>query len=797
VEVLGGIVTHEICRHLCPHVDHDDVVPLGDDQRGAPRRRPGPYGNLSADDPSVGDLESPISVEYNPSLLSIAMVTAPRPVSTVERSVVELRGAGFNQPLHLFAEPGSPPVGCADVVTHNNDTRKGAWRNWLDAVTTMLRESDSRFILMCEDDVEFSRCAAFGLQIAIDRFPRHDWGLASLYSPRRNLRDHFGQSGWLSVERPTLWGALAWCFTRESLQAILKSQLAADHSGDRDTDLVVSEAIRSLGRRTYFHLPSLAAHTGAGISSLGHEPLGDSAAVRFDAENRQYVSADREDPRRNQAAVRGPLNTISVRGGNSIVVVIPNYNCRTYLKRCIDSLERQTIDCGIIVVDDASTDGSLETLREYQSRVHVVTHDRNLGANQARLSGVNRTRSTWVVMADADAVYAPRFLESMLARTDSDTSVAYCAMRRRILGTGQEEVIGGRDFCAEALWWNNYISMCSLVRRSALPLDLMARSDLLEDWQLWLHLASHGHRFAAVDEVLFEALVRPEGKSALIETNAHRGAVEVANVRRPYADLIGCEEPISVVIPAKDSADLTTECLWHLARYTGLPFHVVYVDNGSCPGTVQRVEEAADILQVPLVVIRNETNRGFTRAVNQGISRSQGRHVLCLNNDCFVGPQCVERMFSELTGSAERIAAVGPLTGDDSRHSLRQPWLRDEASVNRARTFDYFDAVAGARVVRGRRRGRQDHLLAFFCTLLHRDALAACGLLDEGTFEFRSGLGADDEWCRRVFGAGWHLQMAMDAYAVHLGKSTFNRLRMDRRRLQRSALSRLRSMLAE
>ncbi len=422
------------------------------------------------------------------------------------------------------------------------------------------------------------------------------------------------------------------------------------------------------------------------------------------------------------------------------------------------------------------------------------------------MTGIEQSRSTWVVAADADAVYAPEFLAALVGRSDETTSVAYCGMRRKILGSGREQVIGVSEFDAESLWWNNYISMCSLVRRSALPLDLMERTDFLEDWRLWLHMADRGDRFVAVGEVLFEAMVRPQGKSAHIESNAHRRAVEIGNLRRPYATLIGCEEPISVVIPATDCADLTCECLWHLARYSGLPLHIVYVDNGSRAGTIEQVEQAADMLQLPLDVIANESNLGFTTAVNQGIGASLGRHVLCLNNDCFVGPQCIERMFRQLTCSDERIAAVGPLSGDDSRHSLRQPWLRDEAGIDRDCEFDYDDAVAGFQVVNTRRKRprrtgrtshppwRQDHLLAFFCTLLHREALRECGWLDERTHEFRSGLGADDDWCHRVSAAGWQLRISLDAYAVHLGNRTFRRLGIDRRGLQQQALHRLQTL---
>lgn len=775
VEVLGGIITGDICRDHCPHVDQPGHKSV--------ERHP-----ACTQPPKV-----PIAVALDSALVSVAMVTAPRPISMVERSIAELRAAGFCQPIQLFADAESPSNDSAGVVTHVSDRGLGSWKNWLRAAHAMLNDGDSPFILLCEDDIELASCAALGLQHAIDRLPLRDWGFASLYAPEYNLRNQgLDSTRWLSIKRENHWGALTWCFSRDSLRAVLSSQMATHHRGDRDTDLVVSQALHVLGRQTYFHVPSLAAHTGFGVSSLGHIPQTESAAVNFDRKYGGYVAALPSNPPRPSSIKTPRSQRVRVIGDQSIAVVIPNYNCRDYLKPCIQSLKHQSVKCEIVVVDDGSTDGSIDVVREHDPEIRVLRHEHNRGAHAARVTGIRATASEWVVMADADAIYSPDYLKCLLDATVPDTTVSYCEMQRTFVSTGRHEVIGGGNFDAQKLWWNNFISMCSLVRRSALPLDRMPGWIYLDDWQLWLHLACQGHQFVNVDKVLFEAFVRPDGKSAMVETQAHRGAVEVANVRRPYAKLIQCNDPISVVIPGTDSADLTSECLWHLARYTGLPLNFTYIDNGSQHGTIHQVQDTADILQIPLQIIHNATNPGFTEAVNQGIAVSDGRHVLCQNNDCFVGPQCVDRMFAELI-HATRIAAVGPLTGDDSRHSLRHRWLREEASIRQDLTFDYNDAAIGARVVHGRRRGRDEHLLAFFCTLMHRNAIAECGELDQVTQEFRSGLGADDDWCHRVTATGWQLRMAMDAYAVHLGSQTFRRLGIDRKGLQREALRRLNS----
>ena len=847
IEVLGGIVTRGICRDQCPFIDHDVPDPVQHASR--------PKANRSS---SVrGGVESArVAIDVDASQLAIGMLTAPRPVATLERSLVELRRAGFRQDVHVFAEPGTNARTGDDVFVHRNRAKLGAWRNWCQAARYMLGSTNAPYILMCEDDIQLSICAAASLQHAMQSLPASNWGFASLYSPRHNLKQHLGQSGWLSVKARGLWGALAWCFTRKSLQSVLGSRIANRHIGDRDTDLVVSQAMLSLGLHTFFHSPSLGAHTGAGISSLGHGPFAASAAVGFDADYDEYqlvadsnvsvtpvanpqsrsgarcdgrdtVAAEDKLAAANTSSARNTVsaeNSVSaenavkpglsgephrpirhsivrdaavrVRDDHSVAVVVPNFNCGAYLQRCIESLKRQTIRCEIVVVDDGSTDNSLEQLRRYDGEVRLIRHPNNRGANAARVTGIRKSQSTWVIMADADAVYSPCYVERLLDGSRTSTAVVYCAMRRKFSGTAHEEVVGQQPFDANALWWNNYISMCSLVRRSVLPIDLMERTEYLEDWRLWLHLADQGREFCSVNETLFDAFVRPGGKSLHIGTNPHRRAVEIADLRRPYAQLIGCDQPIEVVIPATDSADLTSECLWHLARYSGLPLHVTYVDNGSQPGTVEQVEAAAELLHLPIEVIRNRKNVGFTRAVNQGIGRSSGRHVLCLNNDCFVGPQCLDRMFAELvnSGTDSRVAAVGPLSGDDSRHSLRNPRLRTAAGITANGSFDYFDALAGFQVLSRQRRGVSDPLLAFFCTLLSRDALRECGHLDDRTPEFRSGLGADDEWCHRVTAAGWQLRMALDAYAVHLGNRTFQRLSMDRRGLQKQALRRLNTL---
>src|SRR5262249_16082427 len=150
-------------------------------------------------------------------------ITAPRPARTVDRSIHELRQAGFMQDIQLFAEPGATVEPQPGLHVHINTERKGLWRNWLQAPTYMSAHGPAPFILICEDDIRLSTYASLALQHAIDTFPQSTWGYASLFTPRHNLsyNGHPSRIGWqvLDLGRRS-WGALAYCFSRESLEQL-------------------------------------------------------------------------------------------------------------------------------------------------------------------------------------------------------------------------------------------------------------------------------------------------------------------------------------------------------------------------------------------------------------------------------------------------------------------------------------------------------------------------------------------------------------------------------------------------
>jgi len=103
---------------------------------------------------------------------------------------------------------------------------------------------------------------------------------------------------------------------------------------------------------------------------------------------------------------------------STVSVVIPNYNHAHFLENAIRSYLRQTHQpLEIIVVDDGSTDNSIEVVEKMAqavSHIYLIRLPRNLGVNKAIAEGLNRAQGDYVVFTAADDTVEKEFLEKSL-----------------------------------------------------------------------------------------------------------------------------------------------------------------------------------------------------------------------------------------------------------------------------------------------------------------------------------------------------------------------------------------------
>ena len=97
-----------------------------------------------------------------------------------------------------------------------------------------------------------------------------------------------------------------------------------------------------------------------------------------------------------------------------VTVVIPNYNGIKYIENCLRCVMSQTVPCEVIVVDNGSTDGSVQRIREEFEAVRVMELGANTGFCHACNTGIHVTRTDYVMLLNDDTTMAPDCVEKLL-----------------------------------------------------------------------------------------------------------------------------------------------------------------------------------------------------------------------------------------------------------------------------------------------------------------------------------------------------------------------------------------------
>jgi hypothetical protein len=112
-----------------------------------------------------------------------------------------------------------------------------------------------------------------------------------------------------------------------------------------------------------------------------------------------------------------------------VSVAIPCYNYVRFLPEAVESaLDQPGVDVDVIVVDNASTDGSRELALELasrDSRIRVITHDKNMGHVFSFNEGVHSATGDYVVLLCADDLLAPGSLKRATALMEANGNVAF------------------------------------------------------------------------------------------------------------------------------------------------------------------------------------------------------------------------------------------------------------------------------------------------------------------------------------------------------------------------------------
>ncbi len=118
-----------------------------------------------------------------------------------------------------------------------------------------------------------------------------------------------------------------------------------------------------------------------------------------------------------------------------VSVTLVTYNTRQYIEPCLESILRQNYSpLDVVVVDNASMDGTRGILARYEGRIRVSYNNDNIGFAAAQNQAIARSSSDWVLVLNPDVVLAPDFVEQLMAAASVDSRVGTICGRLLAIG---------------------------------------------------------------------------------------------------------------------------------------------------------------------------------------------------------------------------------------------------------------------------------------------------------------------------------------------------------------------------
>jgi GT2 family glycosyltransferase len=120
-----------------------------------------------------------------------------------------------------------------------------------------------------------------------------------------------------------------------------------------------------------------------------------------------------------------------------VSVTIVTYNSGRFIRRCLESvLAQKYLNKEIIVIDNASTDGTTDILEQFEDRCRIAYNDENIGFAAAQNQAIELADGKWVLTLNPDVLLLPNFIQSLVDAGSFDERVgAVCGKLLAILAS--------------------------------------------------------------------------------------------------------------------------------------------------------------------------------------------------------------------------------------------------------------------------------------------------------------------------------------------------------------------------
>lgn len=204
-----------------------------------------------------------------------------------------------------------------------------------------------------------------------------------------------------------------------------------------------------------------------------------------------------------------------------VSIILPVYNSEKYIKNTINSILNQTYqDYELLIIDDASTDNSLNIVNELKNdKFIILKNEKNKGVAFSRNKGINKAKGRFIAFIDSDDIWEKEKLEKQIKfMKDKDIAFSFTSYKR-IKEDGEEitNVNAPYEVDYEELLKNTII-LNSTIMLDTLKIDKdliqMPEIRITEDTAMYLKILRNGCKAYGLNEILLKYTVRNKSLSS-------------------------------------------------------------------------------------------------------------------------------------------------------------------------------------------------------------------------------------------------------------------------------------------
>ena len=213
-----------------------------------------------------------------------------------------------------------------------------------------------------------------------------------------------------------------------------------------------------------------------------------------------------------------------------------------------------------------------------------------------------------------------------------------------------------------------------------------------------------------------------------------------------------------IIIITWNGLEYTEKCVNSIQKNTqNVDYRFIFVDNNSTDKTLEFLEKIPNS-----ILIKNNSNLGFAKAMNQGLEKVLATYTVWINNDTVVTPNWLSKMINHLENNS-KAGAIGPVSNGTG---IIQ-------KIDGLKTNDYHQIEKFAQDISRKYKNKivEYHRIAGFCIIIKSEIINIIGKIDE---TFNHGGYDDDDYCKRIRDKGYKILIAQDVFIYHKSGASFS-----------------------